>query len=126
MKTKYLIFITVLMASCFFYTPVMAAKWYDGGTLHSKNVKEWNSSTYANRLATSADWFTSITTSHNKSLKSKLDKLSLKTYLSQLKFFSIQLEKCVSNLTQEKGIYNNKDKAAEVATACYLAIYGTD
>ena len=36
--------------------PVPTKKWFEGGTLHNATIGEWNSATYANKLATSADW----------------------------------------------------------------------
>ena len=36
--------------------PPSFAAWYSGGTLHRATVAEWRRATYANKLATSADW----------------------------------------------------------------------
>ena len=47
-------------------------------------------------------------------------------YLSKIRMFSSQLEKCISGITIENGLYGNNDFAAEVASACYLSMYGTD
>ena len=35
-------------------------RWYTGGNLHRASAAEWNSSSHANRLATSADFVASI------------------------------------------------------------------
>ena len=40
--------------------PTGAAKWYSGGDLHAKTMREWKAATYANRLATSSDIVTKI------------------------------------------------------------------
>lgn len=37
-----------------------ADAWYVGGTLHDKTIREWREATYANRLATSADFVAKI------------------------------------------------------------------
>lgn len=38
-------------------TPVESTpKWYEGGTLHRATMREWRSATYANKLATAADF----------------------------------------------------------------------
>jgi hypothetical protein len=107
-----------------------AGKWYEGGTLHSAKISKWNQSSYENRLATSADWFVSITKKHNSSLQTKLDRLSNSQYLRSLKAFSVQLEKCASGIANikpgEKGVFKSNDKIAEVASMCYLSMYGSD
>jgi len=107
-----------------------AGKWYEGGTLHSAIISKWNESLYENRLATSADWFVSITKKHNSSLQTKLDRLSNSQYLSSLKAFSAQLEKCASDIANiipgEKGVFKSNDKIAEVVFMCYLSMYGSD
>jgi hypothetical protein len=107
-----------------------AGHWYEGGTLQSANVSKWNQSSYENRLATSADWFVSITKKHNSSLQRKLDRLSNSQYLSSLKTFSAQLEKCASDIANIKPgknrVFNPNDKIFEVAFLCYLSMYGSD
>ena len=79
-----------------------AGMWYEGGTLQNANVSIWKQSSYKNRLATSADWFVSITKKHNSSLQRKLDRLLNFQYLSSLKVFSTQLEKCASGIVNIK------------------------
>jgi hypothetical protein len=107
-----------------------AGEWYEGGTLHTATVSKWNQSSYKNRLATSADWFVSITKKHNLSLQWKLDHLSNSQHLSSLKAFSAQLEKCISDIAniklRKKQALKSKDKIAEVASLCYLSMYGSD
>ncbi len=48
----------------------MAAKWYEGGTLHNATRAEWAKATYENRLATCSDYVASSTTGA-KLLKAK-------------------------------------------------------
>jgi len=122
------IFIVVLFFALIISNVVYSSEWYEGGTLHQSTVKIWRQSSYSNRLATAADWFVSITKSHNPSLKRKLDTLSATQYLSALKKFAVQLEKCVSDTASlnSKGrvVFNPNDKAAEIASVCYISMYG--
>lgn len=37
------------------------AHWYEGGTLHQKRITDWKSATYANKLATCADFVAGTT-----------------------------------------------------------------
>ncbi len=120
-----------IIPSCFVLltsTPIYSSEWYEGGTLHPATVKTWRQSSYSNRLATAGDWFVSITKSHNLSLKRKMDTLSATQYLSALKQFAIQLEKCVSDTASlnSKGSVSSKpnDKIAELASICYISMYG--
>ena len=70
----------------------------------------------------------SITKSHNPSLKKKLDALSAAQYLSALKKFAVQLEKCVSDTvslnSKTRVVFNPNDKIAEIASICYTTMYG--
>lgn len=60
----------------------------------------------------------------NPSLKRKLDSLSTSQYLSALKKFAIQLETCVSDTVNTKGFAKPNDKIAEIASICYVSMYG--
>ncbi len=104
--------------------PVYSSEWYKGGTLHQSTVKIWRQSSSINRLATAGDWFVSITKSHNPSLKRKMDNLSASQYLAALKQFAVQLEKCVSETSSSRGLFKQNDKIAEVASMCYISMYG--
>jgi hypothetical protein len=107
-----------------------AGNWYEGGTLQSANVSKWNQSSYENRLATSADWFVSITKKHNSSLQIKVNQLSGSQYIVTLKAFSAQLEKCVSDIANiksgKKQALKSNDKISEIASMCFLSMYGSD
>ena len=82
-REVYLVWLIVI--GVFVSTPVYSGEWYEGGTLHKATVQEWQQATYENRLATSGDWFVSITKAHNPELKKKLDALPTSQYLSALK-----------------------------------------
>lgn len=108
--------------------PVYSSEWYEGGNLHQATVKTWRQSSYSNRLATAADWFVSITKSNNPNLKRKMDNLSTSEYLVALKQFAVQLEKCVSDtasLNSKGSVFSKSgDKIAEIASICYISMYG--
>lgn len=108
--------------------PVYSSEWYERGNLHQATVKTWKQSNYSNRLATAADWFVSITKSLNPSLERKMGNLSTSEYLITLKQFAIQLEKCVSDTaslnSKNKTFFKSDDKIAEIASICYISMYG--
>ncbi len=115
----------LIVISIFFSTPVYSAEWYVGGNLHKATVQEWRQATYKNRLATSCDWFVSITKEHNSVLKKKLDALPTPQYLSALKKFAIELEKCVSDIVNDKKVAKSSERVTEYASMCYLTMHGT-
>ncbi len=120
---KYLLLLIVI--GIFVSTPTYSSEWYEGGTLHKATVQEWQQATYKNRLATSADWFVSITKSNNPELQEKLDALPTIQYLLTIKKFAIQLEKCVSDIVNDKKLARSDGLVAEYASMCYIAMYGT-
>lgn len=109
-----------IVLTFFVASMALSGEWYEGGNLHQATVKEWLKADYSNRLATSADWFISITKSHNPSLQSKLKQIPTEKYLKTIKAFSEQLEKCVSE-TAVTGKIN--EKIVEYASICYTAMY---
>jgi hypothetical protein len=113
----------IFSSSCY------SAKWYEGGNLHKATVQVWSQSAYSNKLATAGDWFMNITKAYNPNLKSELDKLPTSQYLVALKRFAEQLEKCTSDTiainSNGRTFSNPNDKAAEIASICYLSMYGT-
>lgn len=125
MTLKQLI-ITIYMI--LFYSTLSYAEWYNGGNLHRATVAQWRMAPYANRLATSADWFAGITKAHNMELQRKMAELPLPEYLKQLKLSATKLEICVSDTTAlvpgYKDLFNPNDSIAEVAATCYGSIFG--
>lgn len=98
-------------------------KWYEEkGTLHRSTVGEWKAASYENRLATSADWFVSITKEFNPVLHRELKRLKFDEYLGAMKNGAIQLEKCVSGRVSKMKYPNIK--TATIAAFCYKALYG--
>lgn len=49
-------------------SPVLGEEWYDGGTLHKKNIKEWKNAVIKNKLATCADFIVTLTPKQKKGL----------------------------------------------------------
>lgn len=52
--------ITLFFAALFLSQAVLAAEWYEGGTLHKANALEWQQATEANKLATVSDFVAGI------------------------------------------------------------------
>ena len=107
---KYLSLLIVI--GLFVSTPVYSGEWHEGGTLHSATVQEWQQATDQNRLATSGDWFVGFTKANNPKLKKKLDALPTTQYLLALKIYAIELEKCVSDIANDKNIANSGDRVS--------------
>jgi len=100
-----------------------SGNWYEGGTLHQSTVKEWNQAIYNNRLATSADWFVSITNTHNPHLKSQLSRLPDVKYLDALKTNATELEKCISGIVNDEKIAKDEQRVAEYVSLCYMSLF---
>jgi hypothetical protein len=125
----FLLIAYVLIAVILIPFYVFSAEWYEGGTLHKASIQIWRESTDSNRLATSADWFVSITKSQNPEYKKKMDKLDRSQYLYNLKSHSIQLERCISEMARGKTsdkLIKPTDKIAEIASICYVTMWGIE
>ena len=85
-------------------------KWYENGTLHRGSVADWKKATYANKLATAADWALNIPQIKRKVKKSG----SIET----LKPFAVELVTCVNEATAGQG-YGSMS-IAEVAASCMI------
>ncbi len=84
-------------------------EWFQGGSLHAVTVAKWNRATYANRLATSADW----------ALASKnVEKLVRESGdIETLKPFAEQLLSCIDRISHTEGVIDETE-AIRVASAC--------
>ena len=92
-------------------SPAMAAKWYEGGTLHEATRTQWAKATYENRLATCGEYVASSSTGA-RLLKTK--------GWNALKPRSIRMEKHMTDiLTGEK--YKKID-VPEAAIMCLSAL----
>ena len=78
-------------------------KWYEGGSLHSKTIADWQTATPHNRLATSADLISKITGELNKEK-------------------SVELESCLTAFAKgaDKKLMNQK--VAEIGTLCAVQL----
>lgn len=85
-------------------------KWYTGGTLHSGSVAEWNGATYANKLATAADW--AMTAPQIKK------KVKNSGSIDTLKPFAIELVICVNEAAGGQG-YGSMS-VSELAAGCII------
>ena len=89
-------------------TSSKAKAWYSGGTLHSATMAKWRTATYANRLATSADFVTKMMQMDGETIPP----------VDQLKPRAYGLEKAIS-VAQREGIPDTMS-VAEVAASCWI------
>lgn len=85
-----------------------ARRWYEGGTLHKKTMKEWRSASYADRLATTADFVTYAADKQGTAYSS----------IDELKPRAEALERQISAAGQ--GGYADTRMVSEVAAACLV------
>lgn len=87
----------------------MASEWFQGGSLHASSVHDWTRASYANRLATSADW----------ALASKRVEATVRRSgdIETLKPFAEQLLGCIDRIASTDGIID-ETHAIQVASAC--------
>ena len=84
-------------------------EWYSGGTLHKATVAEWHRATYANRLATCADWLVA------------LEEPDTEIDYSTVKPKAIELEKCITDATVDMpATIKNQDVSKYAATCIVL------
>ncbi|NOZ70938.1 MAG: hypothetical protein GXP38_03320 [Chloroflexi bacterium] len=100
--TIYILTISVV-AILLFATTALGKEWYVGGTLHKATVREWHSASYANKLATSADFATTGSGSRN---------------LTEIKIMAIQLEECITESSNDPRLYGQ-----DVANFAVLCLY---
>ncbi len=99
--------------------------WVGGfGNLHEATVRKWRNSTYNNRWHTAGDWFLEFTKAKNPEVQKKLDKLNNEQWLATVKEFSKQLEKCISEMTSDEKLWEPDSPVAEIASVCYITMYG--
>ncbi len=100
----------LLISACMLFgLSAFAQEWYEGGTLHSKTMKEWNAASYRDRLATAADF--TVTSLEKKGLNvSVMDWDDLKEKARAVKV-------CLDN-ANSNGVMNNEKVAAVAAMAC--------
>lgn len=102
-----------------------AEEWYKGGSLHNASVHRWVNASAANRLATSADWFLSMTGKSNKALQKELKAMDEVDYQEAFKYYATRLERCVSEKVEKKTV-RAEDKISDYAEKCYKILHGED
>jgi len=102
-----------------------ADEWSAGGSLHSTSVRRWMKASSANRLATSADWFLSMTEKSNKPLLKELKAMSKEDYQEAFKYYATRLERCVSEKVEKKTV-RPEDRITDYAEKCYKNLHGPD
>lgn len=106
-------FVVTVLVLFFFVIPFEAyagGKWYQNGTLHSSSVGEWNGATYANKLATAADW--AITRPQIK------EKVRSSGSIDTLRPFAMELVTCVNEAAGGQG--SGSMSAASLAASCMI------
>lgn len=100
----------LLISVCMLFgLSAFAQEWYEGGTLHSKTMKEWNVASYADRLATAADF--TVTSLEKKGLNvSVMDWDDLKEKARAVKV-------CLDN-ANSNGSMDNQPAALIFASFC--------
>ena len=92
--------------------PAPEAEWYEGGTLHKATVAEWHKATYANRLATSADFVVVA------------NRAEAERDFSTVKPKAIELARCISESTKDIAEIQ-QHKVTEYAAVCITLLgYG--
>jgi len=86
-------------------------KWHEGGKLHGAFVGQWNLSTYANKLATAADWIITRPRIKDKAIYSRIF-LNLRPY-------AFQLVQCVNQSAVSEG-FDSSRNVAELAANCMI------
>lgn len=88
------------------------SRWYENGTLHSGSVAEWNRATYANKLATAADWALSR--------PQIMAKIKNSGSIDTLRPFAAELVTCVNEAAAGQG-YGSMS-VAELAAICMISM----
>lgn len=82
--------------------------WFAGGTLHKATVKEWRNATYANRLATSADF---IAATQDVDFGD----------MTAFKNMARDLETCISTAVSDGDVDN--EKVATISAMCTIQLF---
>jgi hypothetical protein len=102
--------IPAILAAMIIATPLAAAEWYEGGTLHQANGQQWRSASDANRLATAGNWVVGMSKQFRTPVNS----------MSQAKLLSYQLVTCVTNAVSGPG--GSNQPVSEMGAACMYTL----
>ncbi|MDX9745611.1 MAG: hypothetical protein WCX84_05240 [Syntrophales bacterium] len=117
--------VIVLVLLLLSMTHVFADNWNKGGNLHDASVYRWKKSSQANRVATSADWFLTMTRQANKSLWEELQAMNKEDYEKAFRFYANRLERCVSERVEKKSV-RRENRIQGYAEKCYDILHGSD
>lgn len=84
--------------------------WYEGGTLHSATVGEWNNATSSNKLATAADWALS-----RPNIKTKV---TSNGNMDTLRPYASELAQCVESAARVNG--SGSTSVTELVAGCIV------
>ena len=107
MKKNLLAVLAVVIISI----PLVASagsEWYENGTLHHSTVAVWKKATYANKLATAADWLINIPKMKARVLNSR--------DINTLRPFASELVSCINEASAGQG-YDSM-LISDVAAGC--------
>jgi len=127
-RTKRSLIVLFFFFGILFLTPVPSSnadEWYERGSLHSTSVRRWMHASSANRLATSADWFLSMTEKSNKALQKELKAMDKVDYQEAFKYYATRLERCISEKVEKKTV-RAEDPIFNYAEKCYKTLHGMD
>lgn len=99
--------------------------WDKGGNLQNASVYRWMKSSAANRLATSADWFLTMTRQSNKPLWEELKAMDKTDYEEAFKYYATRLESCISEKVEKKSV-RPENRVFDYAEKCYQTLHGGD
>lgn len=87
------------------HTSTSQSAWYKGGTLHRATMREWNSASYSNRLATCADFVAASDRSID---------------MATMRERAVNLERAITEAG--RGGYADNKKVTEIAAASLIVL----
>lgn len=125
---NWLKFMGLIFFFVFFIMPLSALSaddWDKGGSLQNASVYRWMKASAANRLATSADWFLTMTRQSNKPLLTELKAMDKADYEEAFKYYAIRLESCISEKIEKKSV-RPENRVSDYAEKCYQTLHGNN
>ena len=106
-----------LIVSLAFLPVANAKEFYEGGTLHDSTLQQWSESDDSNKIATSADWITTVLGQDQV----------IKVY-SKLQFMSAMVVNCVDTLIPvvAESWDINTEKTASIGAMCITTFSNKD
>lgn len=110
-KPMKIAFSTMVLGIASIASSVLAAEWYQGGTLHDATVGQWKVGSSRDRLATASDWTTGVIG------QTEFERIGI----DGVKALSEDLVACI-NESVEGLPQTNAMKAAEIGAACIILL----